>query len=263
MARQIINTVFPDCSSLVKYLVDNKEGLKNSGEYNDEIERKEDSFCNYQNYDSLVETLKLGKKDYNKDYLKVLDLEFGSNTTNSYFHTDSGLFYDMGEVINGAPENMMVDEEKPKKYMKIFIDIGYSGGIPNRVLKHRGIAIFKLLYTLYMQQYILDVSWICFTKIDGCYERLYFHLPQNELNIPTIAAYCSPEFFRLMLVIMHFPYKYHGCTGCSHAEGEDIKFLKSQGLYIPGGYTDGNANHLDTQEEADEYIQKIFNNYKG
>lgn len=258
MTRETKNTVFNDCSSLVKYLINNKKGLTNNYEYND---NQNGEFCNYQDCDDLIETLRLGKKEYNKDYLKVLDLELGSDTTNSYFHTDSGLFYDMGEVINGAPENMMTDEEKPKKYMKIFIDVGFCGSTSNNVLKNRGVAIFKLLYTLYMQQYILDISWICFTHISGRYERLFFHLPQNELNIPTIAAYCSPEFFRLMLVCMYFPFNYSGNTGKSSPDYEDRQFLKSQGLYIPGGYVDDKMNDLRSQKEADEYIQEIFNRY--
>lgn len=260
MGESIRQTSFPNCSTLVNYLIEHKDGLTSQFEYE---YNKNTDWCNGQDYDSLLETLRLGKKNYNEEYLKVLDLNFASDTTNKYNYTDDGMFYDMGEVINGAPECMLKDEQEPKKMLKIFVDIGYSGGISNRILRNRGIAIFKLLYTLYMQNYILDVSWICFTHIDGCYERLYFHLPQNELNIPTIAAYCSPEFFRLMLVSMYFPHTYHGCTGTSHATSSDLNFLKSQGLYIPGGYTDSRANHLDTQAEADEYVQGLFNNYKG
>lgn len=253
--------VFHNCTEIVQFLEQNKDGLTSTGAYSRNVDT---DFCNYQNYDSLLTNLRLGNKDYNRDYLKVLDkLELGTDTNNSYTYTDDGMFYDMGEVINNSPECMLIDEQVPKKTLKMFIDVGYCGDTSNNVLKNRGIAIFKLLYTLYMQNYILDVSWVCFTKIEGYYERLYFHLPQNELNIPTIATYCSPEFFRLMLVCMYFPFTYNGGTGCSHMETEDRKFLEKQGLYIPGGYTSSEADNLHSQESADAFITKLFNNYKG
>lgn len=251
--------VFHNSTEVVNFLQENKDGLTSTYNYRN---HEGDEFVNHQNFDSLLENLRLGKKDYNEDYLKVLtDLELGTDTTNRYDYTDDGLFYDMGEVINNSPECMLKDEQEPKKTLKVFIDVGYCGDTSNSILKNRGIAIFKLLYTLYMQNYILDVSWVCFTHISGCYERVYFHLPQNELNIPTIATYCSPEFFRLMLVCMYFPWKYHD-DGKSAMDKEDQEFLKSQGLYIPGGYTSYEAERLYSQEEADKFITKLFNDYK-
>lgn len=254
------NTVFHNCTEIVQYLEKNKEGLTNNSHYRNEVGGE---FANYQDYDSLLKNLRLGNKEYNRDYLKVLNnLELGSDTSNTYNYTDDGMFYDMGEVINNAPECMLKDEEIPKKTLKLFIDVGYSGSTSNNVLKYRGIAIFKLLYTLYMQNYILDVSWVCFTEMDDAnvYERIFFHLPQNELNIPTIATFCSPEFFRLMLVCMYFPFNYHD-VGRSRMNSADIKLLKSQGLYIPGGYTSSEADSLHSQEKADKFIESLFNNY--
>ena len=258
---RINNTVFHNCTEIVQFLEQNKNGLVSTGAYGRNVDT---DFCNYKNYDTFLRDLKLGNKEYNRDYLKVLDkLETGCDTANTYSYTDDGMFYDMSEVINNSPECMLIDEQIPKKSLKLFIDVGYCADTSNNILKNRGIAIFKLLYTLYMQNYILDVSWVCFTKISDAYERMYFHLPQNELNIPTIATFCSPEFFRLMLVCMYFPFKYEEETGCSHMEREDINLLKSQGLYIPGGYTSSEAERLYSQEKADEFITGLFNNYKG
>ena len=248
--------VFHNSYELASFIEKNKKELCDNSCYRD---NQGQEFFNYKTCDDLIQEIKYGCKEYNNTYIEELkDLDVGFDTNNQYYKTDDGLFYDIGEVVNGSPECMLKDTEEGKKCLKVFIDVGFSWDTDNKVLQNRGISIFKLLYTLYMKNYLRDINWICFTEIAGRYEKMFFKLPENELNIPTIAAYCSPEFFRLMIVgMMHyFWYSQSGRSVCRCTDE-----LKKEGLYLPGGYVDYTATNLRSIEESDKWVKKHFDQY--
>ena len=260
--KKQLDITFFNNTDVVKYLENNGEKVKASEFYT----RKASDFTNYKTYAQAFEGLKYGDKNYNNVFLDSLkDSEEGGDAP-AYVYDVTGLFYDMGAVVEGLPENSfnLTDTPEGNKNLKIYIDIAFSAGVDNKNLLNRGVAIFNLLNTLTIKGYILDVNFICntFNRVNDKQYNFTFKLPENEINIATIAHYTSPEFFRVINFVL------------LDINGSDPSFSRGKntsdyadGLFISAGYTPtGDVDHkainaVKTPEGAKKYIIDIFNNY--
>lgn len=215
-------------------------------------------------YEEAKEYLLHGKKDYSEEYNEMLnDVESECTTCeNEYNYTENGLFYDMGAVVEGLPENMLVNEiDTNKKEYNIIIDIMYRWDITSNIINNRGKAIFKLLYTLISKNYNINVQFRGISleyktrkKIKQALDITY-NLPKNELNIPTIAFLCSSEFYRgIHLAIV----RNEGLRN-THSYSDSKFKLQNNDILFGGGYTDLKMNYLTTINQANEYITNVYN----
>lgn len=254
--------IFKNNTEVVKYLEDNAEKVKKSRFST----READDFTNYKTYDQAFEGLKYGNTQYNNVFLDSLKDATDGEDGQAYTPDVTGLYYDMGAVTEGIPENAfnVTDNGEGKKTLKIYIDIAFVWSIPNKHLLNRGVAIFNLLNTLTLKGYILDVNFICDTY-NNCTHKYYnftFKLPENEVNIPTIAFYTSPEFFRVINFVL---------LDINESDPSDSRGKRNKkytdGLFISGGYrADGEPDReieqaITTPEKAKNHIIKLFNDF--
>jgi len=254
---------FVNNTDVVKYLDDNAEKVHASEYYT----RPAEEFTNHKTYKQAFKGLKYGDTNYNNVFLDALKDANGDADAVSYNFDVTGLFYDMGAVVMGTPENAfnITNDGDGKKQIKIYVDIVFSYGINNKYLLNRGVAIFNLLNTLILKGYILDVNFVCNTHnrmIDKTY-YFTFKLPENEVNIPTIAHYTSPEFFRVINFVL---LDINGSDpSCCRGKNDAKQF--TDGLYINAGYTPSGdidrkaIDAIKTPEKAKQYIIDLFNNY--
>lgn len=246
--------VFNGSADVLKYIQKNESSVRDFLSNNER-------FTNHKTYDDIVKGLKLGIKDYNKNFIKELkDIDDTKIETNEYFFTDNGLFYDMQSVVDGIPECMLTTQEDERKQLKIVADYCYPSHTSNETINNRGIALFKLFYTLITRNYNLEIEFVA--RIEHSYRKknktmdLIFKLPKNEINIPTIAYYCNVEFFRAVTcAIME---KEGFDTDCCHAI--DFVYDKND-FFVGGGYTDEETVGLTTVKKADKFITDRFNKY--
>lgn len=246
--------VFDGSADVLKYIQKNESSVRDFLSNNER-------FVNYKTYDDIVRGLKLGIKDYNKNFIKELkDIEDTNIETNDYFFTDNGLFYDMQSVVDGLPECMLTTQEDERKQLKIVADYSYPAHTSNETINNRGIALFKLFYTLITRNYNLEIEFV--TRIEHSYRSkdknmdLIFKLPKNEINIPTIAYYCNVEFFRAVSCAIMENEGFD--PDCCHS----ISFVYDKNdFFVGGGYTDRETIRLTTVEKADEFITDRFNKY--
>ncbi len=246
---------FNGASDILKYITSGEEIKYNINDLRD---------FSKITYEEAKEYLLHGKKDYSKEYNDMLnDIEYDECTCeNEYRYTDNGLFYDMGSVVEGLPENMLINEiDTNKKEYNIIIDIMYGCQISNNIINNRGKAIFKLLYTLISKNYNINIQFKGLSleyktrkNIKKAIEIVY-NLPKNELNIPTIAFLCSSEFYRgIHLAIVR-------TEGISNylSYGDSKLKLQNNDILFGGGYIDLKMNDLMSINQANEYITNRYN----
>lgn len=229
--------------------------------------------------EEIIEEYKTGNKNYTLDMINNLkDISGIEVAGNNYEPTDDGLFYDIDKVVTGEPENMLTAVPEKKKYIKVAIDVAFCSSVNNKIIANRGIAIFKLLYTLMTKGAILDIMFYSvfvppinrrtgkrrsvskyLHKPIKTYCEIY-RLPMNELNLENIMFYCSPEFFRGITFITggtHYNLPFE-TTGLDTPPFD----LKENNIFwLPAGYTDERTNELATVKAADDWCQEKYNNY--
>jgi hypothetical protein len=251
IANYIQNT--PDID---KYALTNKDYL-----------RSESAFLGIDSFDKVLDRLRYGDDKMTTMFLNqlaTLKTEEGE-TKDAFFMDTEGVAYDMGSVVAGEPEcciNQGYPESKP--YIKIFIDIGYCGGVSPKTISYRGVAVYQLITNLISRGYIVDVYFIHFIDAsDGGYYAQTVKLSTDYLVTSQIAFGGTCEFFRIvtwLLTAIQKNSKHYTGNGCSMPSSEVIKSLKKDGLFIPSGYTDGRFNGCN-QDEAIKYVTEIYNEY--
>lgn len=247
--------VFNGSADVLKYIQKNESSVREF------LDRNTD-FTNNKTYTDIVKGLKFGIKDYNQKFLEQLkDIEDTNIETNDYFFTDNGLFYDMQSVVDGLPECMLDTQYEERKSLRIISDYAYPHHTSNAIINNRGVALFKLFYTLITRNYNLEIAFA--TIIESSYRKkdkhlkLVFKLPKNEINIPTIAYYCNVEFFRAVTCAIMNNEGFDPCFSHSKSKFEHDK----EDFFVGAGYTDYETRRLYSVEQADSFITKNFNEY--
>lgn len=177
-----------------------------------------------------------------------------------------GVAYDMGAVIAGEPECCLaMDNPENKKAIDIYVDIGYCCGAEAETIAYRGVAIVKLINTLISQGVIVNFHMCHY--IDTCGHRLatLVTLPTDTVMISQVAFCCTPEYFRIiswLLNEMHLNEPGAGGRGRSMPSEDVRKRIQSTGgFYIPGGYVNTNWDNIRNQKEADEELERLYQQY--
>lgn len=252
---------FNNNTEVLQYFEKNKKKIEKTMTY----QKKANEFTNFRGNKDCLHDLKYGNHNYNKNFIDAL-VDYETDNQTEYIPAPVGMFYDMGAVIEGNPEPAYNEQKTDnKKELKIYIDLSINGGTKNNYLLNKGLAIFNLIYTLQQKNYILDVNFIVPTvNKDGKSKKfvIVYKIPINELNLSTIAFYTSPEFFRRITFIIAevneiYPYE---------TEGYYPEQLIKDGFYIPtcytkNGFNNSINNNYRTKEQAENFINNLFNNY--
>ena len=256
---------FDSMSEIAKYL--EEVPSLNSYSMTKESKLSEDAeFYGISRFDDIPDRLKYGDQKITTMYLdklKQLNTE-GEQYTGIKMDIE-GFAYDMGAVVNGEPEcclNSGYPETKP--FLRIYIDTGYSCGASPDIIANRGVAILQLISNLVSQGYLLEI-WVVhyIDTSDGGHYCQRVKLSTEFLTISQLAFAGKCEFFRvvtwLLTAIQMKNYSYSG-SGRSQPSSEVIEELKSDGLFIPSGYTDDRFYHCDLKR-AIELVTEIYNDY--
>lgn len=251
---------FENMNEVAEYL----KSQKDLNKY--ELTHQTSSFYGCGKFEDTLKRLKYGDQVETTRYLdKLKQLEKGLESDEDFKMDVEGFAYDMGAVVSGEPECCInTGAPKTKPYMKIFIDIGYNGGVSADTIANRGVAICQLISNLLSQGYILDIYVIHFidTFGDGHYAQR-IKLTTDYFSISQLAYAGTCEFFRIVSwLLTAIQMKEHSYTGDGRSmpSGTVIKEMKKEGLYIPSGYTDGRFNSCNL-EKAIKYVTEIYNAY--
>lgn len=222
-------------------------------------------------FDDVMEELLLGSKNQTQEFLSGIKEQFSDDVVYSQIYFDNeGFAYDMGAVVSGEPEcclNMGAPENK--KFITIGIDYSFPCSVQPNVLKNRGIAITNLVHSLITQGYIVNLKFLQIynPRNNSNVKKSIFSLNLNteNLSISTVAFYCSVEFFRAIMMLVHsmldgLPENPGEGMG-SDEEEEFFDIFGKDMLFIPAGYTDESMKSLTSLEKANKKILKLFNGW--
>lgn len=203
------------------------------------------------------------------DYFKNILTQIKSCTKSfdGIFMDYEGFAYDMGAVVSGEPEccvNMGLPVPTP--CVKIFVDIAWSSYISATSIFNRGIAITNLVNTLLINGCVVDLYAIRYNIQHDMDIFFTTKIDTKTLSIANIAFMCSPCYFRKIGWIT---------TDCIRDKESEIgrgmsrmtdfllKKIKDDKIFFIGGdYTNEDiCEHLNSIEQANEYILKIFKVY--
>ena len=243
------------------------EYLKSQSDLNKyDLTHETSSFYGCGKFEDTLKRLKYGDQVETTRYLdKLKQLEKGLESDEDFKMDVEGFAYDMGAVVSGEPECCINSgAPKSKPYLKIFVDIGYCGGVDADIIANRGVAVCQLISNLLSQGYILDIYVIHFIDTYGKQYAQRIKLTTDYFSISQLAYAGTCEFFRivswLLTAIQMKEHSYTG-SGCSKPNKTVIEEMKKEGLYIPSGYTDGRFNSCNL-EKAIKYVTEIYNAYK-
>lgn len=256
---------FESMSEIANYLED-VPNLRDYEMTNDDYLSDNDDFYGIKSFKDVPDRLKYGDQQVTTMYIdKLKQLKSDGEQETGIKMDIEGFAYDMGSVVSGEPEcclNSGYPETKP--HLNIYIDTGYCGGVEPDIIANRGVAVLQLISNLISQGYLLDI-WIVhyIDASGGGYYCQRVKLSTEFLTISQLAFAGKCEFFRvvtwLLTAIQMKYYRYTG-DGRSKPSDEVLQELKSDGLYIPSGYTDNRFN-VCSLNEAIKYITEIFNDY--
>lgn len=227
-------------------------------------------------YSQAMNNLLFGNKEVTGKFLDGLnDSKKEVDTPTSVFMDTEGFAYDMGAVVSGEPECCLnIGAPEGKKTINICIDYSYHCGNSADVLRYRGVAIVNLVNTLMTKGYIVNLRMVevynphkTFGKngVDCSHSVSCVNISTENLCIGTVGFYCSVEFFRVIMILTHSMLtEQNNDAGFGRGTNSKTDFYKYFGddcFLIPGGYVCSEAETLTTQERADNFITKIFNEY--
>lgn len=227
-----------------------------------------DNFYGKHNLNETLDGMNYGFAE-TTDYFKNLITKIKSCTKSfdGIFMDYQGFAYDMGAVVSGEPEccvNMGLPVSTP--CIKIFVDIAWSSWISAEQIFNRGVAITNLVNTLLVNGCVVDLYAVRYNIQDDLDIFFTTKIDTKTLSIANIAFMCSPCYFRkigwittdCLRDIPSSPDR-----GCSRMTDFLLNKIKQDKIFFIGGdYTNSSiTGHLNSIEEASEYILEIFKKY--
>ncbi len=222
-------------------------------------------------FDDVMDELLLGNKNQTQEFLSGIKEQFSDDVAYSQIYFDNeGFAYDMGAVVSGEPEcclNMGAPESK--KFITIGIDYSFPCYVKPDVLRNRGMAITNLVHSLITQGYVVNLRFLQIYNPHNTRNvtKSIFSLDLNteNLSISTVAFYCSVEFFRAIMILVHsmldeLP-ELPGEGMGSDDKDEFFDIFGEDMLFIPAGYTDESMRSLTSVEKANKKILNLFNDW--
>lgn len=171
--------------------------------YSAKIKKYEDAFCPVS-WEEAKELAKNGIKEQSeieKIFNSMCLLE--NVKTKGYNLSENGLCIDIGTYLQNDPECWISEDfiYKPKKVVKILVNLSYCGIITPIQIKNRGASIISLIQMLKKQGYIVKINlYSCckssFLVSDNMY-TLFLKIPSNPLNLQTLSyAICDSSMLR-------------------------------------------------------------------
>lgn len=119
--------------------------------------------------------------------------------TKGFGMAETGLCVDVGTYLNGEPECWIAEqyEYKPKKQIKILVNVACAGSYNVRQIENRGAGIISLIQMLKKQGYIIKINLYDGTYKNGDRYICFMQVPSNPLDIQSLSyAICSPSLPR-------------------------------------------------------------------
>ena len=227
-----------------------------------------DDFYGKNNLKKTIEGMSYGLQDATNYFLdSISEIKNQDGLADGIFMDMQGFAYDMGSVVNGEPECCLnFGLPTPTPIITIMIDIPFSCWYSSKQIYNRGVAITNLINTLLLNGYIVDLYGMEY-NIQSDMDTMYtVKIDTKTLSIANIAFLSSPEYFRKIGFITtdkirNKPSEYG--RGRSSALDFMIKKIKKDKIFFIGGsYNDNEiTRYLDSIDEANKYILKIFNKY--
>ena len=84
--------------------------------------------------------------------------------TKGFGMAETGLCVDVGTYLNGEPECWIAEqyEYKPKKQIKILVNVACAGSYNVRQIENRGAGIISLIQMLKKQGYIIKINLLLY-----------------------------------------------------------------------------------------------------
>lgn len=226
-------------------------------------------------YEEAMNNLLYGNKDTTAKFIDGLkDINQEEGVYSNIFLDTEGFAYEIGSVVAGNPECCLNwGALETKKSITISMDYTAPGYVNEKCLRYRNIALVNLLYTLKMKGYIInlkmcEVDNLSYTgtvlnkPVDK--HMISVNVPLETFSVGTIAFYCSTEYFRIiMLLVETMCVNRNGMLGRAQGSTNEKDYLiedKNTWL-IPSAYMDKRVQELKSQQEADEYVKKLFDEY--
>ena len=150
---------FDSLYSQAEYIEPYKDGKKishikevNSGNHDD--------FFGTKSIDETITKMKYGDDKATTTLLdNIKDTSTDKDILDDIKMDIEGVAYDMGSVVSGEPECCInTGNPKPRKCIKIIVDLGYIWHTKPSVINYRSAGIVNLVNTLQAKGYVIEVT---------------------------------------------------------------------------------------------------------
>lgn len=192
MVEEIVRTYrFREFISLMNKNTDFRNHSRNSP--------AEKDFCP-ETWKEALHSAKYGIKEQYKVEKIISNLALLESVKTKTFGMDeTGLCVDVGAYLNGEPECWIAEQfdYKPKKVVKILVNIACSWNFQPSVIYNRGAGIISLIQMLKKQGYIVKVNIYAGFNFRGKRFFYFLTLPSNPLDIQSLTyCLCSSSLLR-------------------------------------------------------------------
>lgn len=162
-------------------------------------QRVDKKFCP-ETWDEALHSAKYGMKEQYKIEKIISNMSLLEHVKTKTFGMDeTGLCVDIGAYLNGEPECWIAEkfDYKPKKVVKILVNVSHSWNFTPDVIYNRGAGIVSLIQMLKKQGYIVKVNIYDGTMYNFKKYFYFLTLPSNPLDIQSLTfCLCSASLLR-------------------------------------------------------------------
>lgn len=183
--------------------------------------------------------------------------------TKTFGMAEQGLCVDVGTYLTGEPECWISEqfEYKPKKVVKILVNVSHSCFWSASQIEYRGAGIISLIQMLKKQGYIVKANIYSGTRYIWEDYFYFLKIPSNPLDIQSLSyALCSTSLDRRFGFA--FLEQKTGKSRC-HAYGQAISLnevaLSKDIIHFKG--CDGEQCRYRSETETKKYILNLFDEF--
>lgn len=212
-----------------------------------------------EEFESVIHSGAHYRADIRTEHLEAKAID--TTTHRQTYRDTTGLYFDIGDAIAGAPEPFFSEIETPRESVLIVVDISASDGISKETMKDRAKKILSIYETHRAKGDAVKVSFVrtAQTHAGDRYMVEIDEVPIDQLSVFHYIA-CTPAYFRYAAA----PFLYRN-TGRGGDETQPIlpndqqamkqitSLFEGKGIYFPGVT---NA----TKDLAAEFIEFDNNN---